>query len=65
MFPILMTSDNKAKPNENSLVTSNRPAHEAVGSSEFTNTTGSYPVRLQKHPQRSSGGFILDKLKDL
>ncbi|CAF5152885.1 unnamed protein product, partial [Rotaria sp. Silwood1] len=32
---------------------------------EFTETTGSYPVRLPKHPHRSSGGFILEKFKDL
>lgn len=60
-----MPDDKKEKSNENSLVTNNRPAHEAIGSSEFTETTGSYPVRLPKYPQRSSGGFILEKFKEL
>ena len=60
-----MPDDNKPKTNENSPVASNRPANEAVGSNEFTETTGSYPVRLPKHPQRSSGGLILEKFKDL
>ncbi|CAF3670570.1 unnamed protein product [Rotaria sp. Silwood1] len=59
-----MSDDNKAKSNENSLVASNRPTNETIGSSEFTETTGSYPVRLPKHPHRSSGGFILEKFKD-
>ncbi|CAF1223223.1 unnamed protein product [Rotaria magnacalcarata] len=59
-----MPDDSKVKSNENSLVASNRPANEIIGSSEFTDTTGSYPVRLLKHPHRSSGGFILEKLKD-
>jgi hypothetical protein len=61
-----MPDDKKEKDKENSPpVASNRPANEAVGSSDFTQTTGSYPIRLPKYPQRSSGGFILEKAKDL
>ncbi len=60
-----MPDDNKAKAKENSPVASNRPANEIVGSSEFTETTGSYPIRLPDQPQRASGGFILEKFKDL
>ncbi len=65
MFPLLMPDDKKSKSDEKAPVASNRPANEVVGSSEFTETTGSYPIRLPKHPQRSSGGFILEKFKDL
>lgn len=65
MYPLLMPDDKKSKANENSPVASNRPAHETVGSTEFTDTTGSYPVRLPQHPQRASGSFILEKFKDL
>jgi hypothetical protein len=60
-----MPDDKKTKANENSPVASSRPANEVVGSSDFTETTGAYPIRLPKHPQRSSGGFILEKFKDL
>jgi len=60
-----MPDDKKAKSNENSPVASNRPANEIVGSSDSTETTGSYPIRLPNQPQRSSGGFILEKVKDL
>jgi hypothetical protein len=60
-----MPEDKKSKSKENSPAASNRPENEAIGSSEFTQTTGSYPVRLPDHPHRSSGGFILEKFKDL
>ncbi len=60
-----MPDDKKKKSDEKASEASNKPANELVGSSEFTETTGSYPVRLPKHPQRSSGGFILEKFKDL
>lgn len=61
----MMPEDKKEKPKENLPVANSRPANQAIGSSEFTETTGAYPVRLPKHPQRSSGGFILEKFKDL
>ena len=60
-----MSDDNTVKSNENCPVINNRPANELVGSSEFTETTGAYPIRLSKYPHRSSGGFILEKFKDL
>ena len=60
-----MPDDKKSKGDENSPVVSNRPENETIGSSEFTQTSGSYPVRLPNHPHRSSGGFVLEKFKDL
>ena len=59
--------DEKAKTTgeSSSAVPSTRPAHEIVGSNEFTETVGSYPIRLPKHPERSSGGFITEKFKNL
>jgi hypothetical protein len=60
-----MPDDKKSKADENSSKTSTRPANEIVGSNEFTETTGAYPIRLPNQPQRSSGGFILEKFKDL
>lgn len=59
-----MPDDKKSKGDENSPVVSNRPENETIGSSEFTQTSGSYPVRLPNHPHRSSGGFVLEKFKD-
>ncbi|CAF1088822.1 unnamed protein product [Rotaria sordida] len=59
-----MPDDKKAKSNENSQVANNQPTNETIGSSEFTTTTGSYPIRLPNHPHRPSGGFILEKFKD-
>lgn len=41
------------------------PAHEAVGSNDFTTTTGSYPIRLPDQPNRDSGGFVFNKLREL
>jgi hypothetical protein len=62
----LQMPDEKAKKTDDpSPAPKTRPAHEAVGSNEFTETTGSYPIRLPKHPQRSTGGFILEKFKNL
>jgi len=60
-----MPEDKKSKANEKSPVVSGRPENETIGSSEFTQTTGAYPIRLPDHPHRQSGGFILDKFKDL
>ena len=60
-----MPDEKKSKSDENASVTSQRPVHETIGSSEYTETTGSYPVRLPQHPHRSTGGFILEKFKDL
>jgi hypothetical protein len=59
-----MPDDNKGKSTENSPKASTRPANEAIGSNELTETTGSYPIRLPNNPQRASGGFILEKFKD-
>jgi hypothetical protein len=63
--PLDMPDDNKGKSTENSPKASTRPANEAIGSNEFTQTTGSYPIRLPDNPQRASGSFILEKFKDL
>jgi len=61
-----MPDENKEQSKDKTPVTTiKRPEHETIGSNEFTNTTGSYPVHLQKYPHRSSGGFILEKFKDL
>ncbi len=60
-----MPDDKKKKSDDKASGGTNKPANELVGSSEFTETTGAYPVRLEKQPQRASGGFILEKFKDL
>ncbi|CAF0921943.1 unnamed protein product [Rotaria sordida] len=41
-------------------VTNNRPTNETIDSSEFTETIGSYLIRLPKYSHRSSGGFICE-----
>lgn len=60
-----MPDEKKPKPDENASAVKTRPENETIGSSEFTDTTGAYPVRLAKHPHRTSGGFITEKFKDL
>lgn len=60
-----MPDEKKSKSDENASVAKTRPENETIGSSEVTDTTGAYPVRLAKHPHRSSGGFISEKFKDL
>lgn len=65
VHPLLMPDEKKSKDNENSLPAGRRPANETAGSSEFTATSGSYPVRLPDQPQRATGGFVLEKAKDL
>ncbi|CAF0853060.1 unnamed protein product [Adineta steineri] len=59
-----MPDDKKPKDNEKTVVASNRPENETIGSSDSTETTGSYPIRLPKHPHRATGGLILEKFKD-
>ena len=60
-----MPDEKKSKADEKALATNQRPTNETIGSSEFTETTGAYPVRLPQHPHRSSGEFLLEKFKDL
>jgi hypothetical protein len=60
-----MSDEKKQQSKENSAVTSQRPAHETVGSSEFTTTSGAYPIHLADHPHRTVGGFIREKYNEL
>ena len=60
-----MPDENKGQSKGNLPEKINRPEHEAIGSNEFTSTTGAYPVQLAKYPHRRSGGFVMEKFKDL
>lgn len=59
-----MPDAKKVGSGENLSSASGQPENERFGSNEFTNTTGSYPVTMPKHPHRTGGGFIFEKLKD-